>query len=97
MVSIGDGAIIGHDATITCHLYENASNGNDPYGIFAKVVIGKSAVIGTEAHINPGCVVGDGAVVGGKAYVPKNTNIPAGEIWAGIQAKCIRSKRRIEV
>jgi len=35
-------------------------------------------------------VIGEGAVIASRAVVPKWTNIPPGEVWGGIPAKCIR-------
>ncbi|MDP6905999.1 MAG: hypothetical protein QF440_01105 [Candidatus Thalassarchaeaceae archaeon] len=84
MVEIGERTVIGGDATINGHLFEKD-------GIhLSKVRIGSKVVIGTMAQINPGCVIGDGAVVASKAVLPKFTEIPAGEVWGGIPAKCIR-------
>jgi acetyltransferase-like isoleucine patch superfamily enzyme len=84
MVEIGAGTIIGGDAVINGHLFERD-------GIhLAKVKIGSKVVIGTMAQINPGCVIGDGAVVASKAVLPKFTEVPPGEVWGGIPAKCIR-------
>jgi acetyltransferase-like isoleucine patch superfamily enzyme len=40
--------------------------------------------------IQPGSTIGDKAVVASRAVVPKWTNIPDGEVWAGIPAKCIK-------
>jgi acetyltransferase-like isoleucine patch superfamily enzyme len=84
MVEIGAKTIIGGDAVINGHLFERD-------GIhLAKVKIGAKVVIGTMAQINPGCVIGDGAVVASRAVLPKFTEVPAGEVWGGIPAKCIR-------
>ncbi|MEE2748312.1 MAG: hypothetical protein VX473_07610 [Candidatus Thermoplasmatota archaeon] len=83
MVEIGSKTVIGGDASINAHLFEN--NGIH----LAKVIIGSNCVIGTRSQINPGCVIGDGAVLASKAVLPKHTEIPPGEIWGGIPAKCI--------
>ena len=84
MVEIGARTVIGGDAVVNGHLFEKD-------GIhLAKIRIGNDVVIGTMAQINPGCVIGDGAVIASKAVLPKFTEIPAGEVWGGIPAKCIR-------
>jgi hypothetical protein len=83
MVEIGSKTVIGGEASINAHLFE--SNGIH----LAKVVIGSKCVIGTRSQVNPGCVIGDGAVLASKAVLPKFTEIPPGEIWGGIPAKCI--------
>lgn len=84
MVEIGDKTVIGGDAVINGHLFEN--NGIH----MAKVKIGSRCLVGTHAQINPGCIIGDGAVIASKAVLPKHTEVPAGEVWGGIPAKCIR-------
>ena len=84
MVEIGANTVIGGDAVINGHLFEID-------GIhLAKVRIGANALIGTMTQINPGCVIGDGAVIASRAVLPKFTEVPPGEIWGGIPAKCIR-------
>ena len=56
----------------------------------APVVIGDDALIGMGSVIQPGCTIGEKAVIASRAVVPKWTNIPDGEVWAGIPAKCIK-------
>lgn len=46
--------------------------------------------IGANVFINPGILIGSNSVVGANAVVTKN--IPAGEIWGGVPARCIRKK-----
>ncbi|MFL2947130.1 MAG: acyltransferase [Candidatus Poseidoniales archaeon] len=84
MVEIGEKTVIGGDAVINGHLFEN--NGIH----LAKVKIGSRCLIGTHAQVNPGCIIGDGAVIASKAVLPKHTEVPPGEVWGGIPAKCIR-------
>ena len=86
MVSIGDNSIIGSKVIITPHLAEK----NDL--VLSPVTIGNNCLIGLGAQINPGCVIGDGVVIASRAIVPKYTNIPANEVWAGIPAKRIKKK-----
>ena len=47
-------------------------------------------IIGGNSTVQPGCTIGEGAVVANRAVLPKWTDIPAGEIWGGVPAKCIR-------
>ena len=86
MVSIGDNSIIGSKVIITPHLAEK----NDL--VLSPVTIGNNCLIGLGAQINPGCVIEDGVVIASRAIVPKYTNIPANEVWAGIPAKRIKKK-----
>ena len=84
MIEVGEKTVIGGDAVLNGHLFEK--NGIH----LAKVKIGSRCVVGTHAQINPGCVIGDGAVIASKAVLAKHTTVPAGEVWGGIPAKCIR-------
>ena len=83
-VTLGDGVVIGGKAIINAHLTEKGEL------VMAPVNIGKDALIGMGSVIQPGCVIGEGAIVASRAVVPKWTNIPAGEVWGGIPARCIR-------
>ena len=74
---------LGH-AVINAHLVERGEL------VMAPVNIGDDALIGANSTVQPGCTIGAGAVVASKAVVPKWTEIPPGEIWGGIPAKCIR-------
>ena len=86
LVTIGDNSIIGSKVIITPHIAEK----NDL--VLSPITIGNNCLIGLGAQINPGCVIGDGSVIASRAIVPKYTNIPAGEVWAGIPAKKIKKK-----
>ena len=83
-VTLGDGVVIGGKAIINAHLTEKGEL------VMAPVNIGMDALIGMGSVIQPGCVIGEGAIVASRAVVPKWTNIPAGEVWGGIPARCIR-------
>jgi len=83
-VTIGDRVVIGGKAVINAHLTEKGGL------VMAPVVIGNDALIGTESIIQPGCTIGKGAIIASRAVVPKWTDVPAGEVWAGLPAKCIR-------
>ena len=83
-VTIGERVVIGGKAVINAHLTEKGEL------VMAPVVIGNDVLIGTESIIQPGCTIGEGAVIASRAVVPKWTNVPAGEVWGGLPAKCIR-------
>ncbi len=84
MIDIGKDVIIGGNAEINGHITEKNEL------VLAPVKIGDGALIGANAFIGPGVIIGAGAVVATHALVPKFTEIPPGEIWAGIPARCIR-------
>jgi acetyltransferase-like isoleucine patch superfamily enzyme len=83
-VTLGDRVVIGGNAIINAHLTESGEL------VMSPVVIGNDALIGMGSVIQPGCTIGVKAVVASRAVVPKWTNIPDGEVWAGIPAKCIK-------
>ena len=83
-VILGDNVVIGGNAIINAHLTERGEL------VMAPVKIGNGALIGGNSTVQPGCTIGEGAVVANRAVLPKWTDIPAGEIWGGVPAKCIR-------
>ena len=83
-VTLGDGVVIGGNAIINAHLTEKGEL------VMAPVHIGNNALIGMGSVIQPGCTIGEGAIVASRAVLPKWTDIPEGEVWAGIPARCIR-------
>jgi carbonic anhydrase/acetyltransferase-like protein (isoleucine patch superfamily) len=72
MITIGDNSIIGGDAVLSPHVYENGKL------IIEPIVIGKNCLIGGHSYISPGVTVGDGSIVGMKAFVRKGKQLPAG-------------------
>ena len=84
MVTLGDGVVVGGNATINGHLVERGEI------VLAPVKVGNNAVIGGGSIVQPGCTIGEGAVVASRAGVPKWTEIPAGEAWGGIPASFIK-------
>jgi len=84
MITLGDGVVVGGDATINGHLVEQGEI------VLAPVNIGSGSLIGGGSVIQPGSKIGKDAIVASRAVVPKWTVIPDGETWGGIPAKCIR-------
>ena len=78
LITVGDHAVIGYDATILCHefLVEEYRTG--------KVVIGECAMIGAGAVVLPGVEIGEGARVAANSLVTED--VPPGTTVAGVPA-----------
>ena len=72
MISIGDNTVIGGDAVLSAHVFENG------HLLIQRITIGKNCLIGAYSYISPGVTIGDGSVIGMKAYVRKGKQIPPG-------------------
>ena len=55
-----------------------------------KVRYGNRKKILDRSTIQPGVVIGEGSVIATNALVGKWKNIPDGEVWGGLPAKCIK-------
>lgn len=86
-IYIGDGALIGHHATIV-----TLNHDPDPErrgDLHPKPVhIGERAWLGANVTVLPGVTIGDGAVVAAGAVVTKD--VPADTVVAGVPAKIIK-------
>jgi acetyltransferase-like isoleucine patch superfamily enzyme len=72
LISIGDGTVIGGDATLTAHIFANGEL------FLAPIRIGRDCQIGAQALLCPGVTVGDRAVVGIRTVLRTGRRIPAG-------------------
>ncbi|WP_276247034.1 DapH/DapD/GlmU-related protein [Haladaptatus sp. YSMS36] len=79
LITVGDHAIIGYNATILCHEFLQ-----DEYRT-GEVHIGERAMIGAGAIVLPGVTIGDGASVAANSLVTRD--VPAGATVAGVPAK----------
>ena len=87
LITLEDGVTIGGSAVILAHY------GMEGYLIIAPVVIRKNAVIGLHAKILADVEIGEGArILPGSVVMPK-TVVPAGEIWGGIPAVRVDSRK----
>jgi len=84
MIRLGKGVVIGGHATLNGHIVEKGEL------VLAPTTIGDGALIGGGSIVQPGCKIGAGAVVASRAVLPKWTEVPAGEVWGGVPARCIR-------
>jgi acetyltransferase-like isoleucine patch superfamily enzyme len=89
MISIGDDTVVGGDAVLTAHLFENDTL------FIAPIRIGKNCMIGAHAILCPGAVVGDGATVGIRSVVrvggPRHRGVAALLRRGGMSAKVRRT------
>jgi hypothetical protein len=72
MISIGDNTVIGGEAVLSPHVYENGKL------LISPITIGKNCLIGGHSYISPGVTIGDGSVIGMKAYVRRGKVLPPG-------------------
>lgn len=86
-ITIGDGALIGHNAVLATinHDFAPARRGdNHP----SPIVIGRQVWIGANVTVTPGVTIGDGAIVAAGAVVTHN--VPPMVIAGGVPARIIR-------
>jgi carbonic anhydrase/acetyltransferase-like protein (isoleucine patch superfamily) len=86
-VNIQDGAVVhGTFEKSQTVLEDNVSVGHN--AIVHGAHVKKGALIGMGAVVMDHAVVGENAVVAAGAVVLAGTSIGAGELWAGVPAKC---------
>ncbi len=88
LIELGDKVTIGGSVTMVAHY------GVGGYLVIAPVKIGKGAVIGLKATIMGDVEIGENAKVLPNSVVMPKTRIPAGELWGGVPAQCIRSQAK---
>jgi acetyltransferase-like isoleucine patch superfamily enzyme len=69
LLEISDNVLIGGEAFLNCHLYENG------YLHLGKIIIGEGVTIGANSYLTPGTIVGKNSKVGMYTYLFRNTNI----------------------
>jgi carbonic anhydrase/acetyltransferase-like protein (isoleucine patch superfamily) len=89
LVTIEDNSIIGGEAVLAGHVFE------DNHLILGRIHIGKNCLVGTHSYINPGVTMGDGSVVGMGTFVRRGTQLPPKARIAGISG--IPTKRVFEI
>ncbi|MFB6124241.1 MAG: acetyltransferase [Haloferacaceae archaeon] len=79
LITLGDHAIVGYDATLLCHefLQEEYRTG--------EVVVGERAMVGAGAVVLPGVAIGAGAQVAANSLVVED--VPPGATVAGVPAR----------
>lgn len=87
-ISIGDGALIGHNAVLVTinHAVDPRRRGDMH---FAPIVIGKNVWFGANVTVLPGVTIGDGAIIGAGSVVTKD--VPENCIFAGVPARLVKT------
>ncbi len=87
-ITIGDGALIGHNAVLATLNHGFAPE--DRQSLYpAPISIGKNVWMGANCTVLPGVTIGDNAIVAAGAVVTKD--VPENMIAGGLPAKCIKS------
>jgi acetyltransferase-like isoleucine patch superfamily enzyme len=79
LISIGDGSIVGYNATILTHEFTTTEWRRGP------VQVGRGVLIGANATILAGVTIGDGATVAAGAVVTRD--VEAGTTVVGVPAR----------
>ena len=86
-ITIGDGALIGHNVLITTLNHDmDPAKRADMHP--AAVTIGKKVWVGANCTILPGVTIGDGAVIAAASVVTKD--VPENSLAVGSPAKVVR-------
>lgn len=91
LTSIGEGAVIGGDSTLSAHSLTTKSDGTLLY-LSAPITIGLRAVIGANSRVALGASIGADAIILPGSSVLPYAQIPANQVWGGDPAVFIRSR-----
>jgi len=69
LLEIGDNVLIGGEAFINCHLYENG------FLNLGKIVVAEGTTIGAKAYLTPGTTTGRNSTIGMYTYLRRNTSM----------------------
>lgn len=86
-ITIGDGSLIGHRATLTT-LNHDPDPAHRADMVPAPIHIGSKVWLGANVTVIPGITIGDGAIVGAGSVVTKD--VPPGAVVAGVPARTLR-------
>ena len=85
-VTIEDNVFIGSNVTFTNDKYPCSKN--EKWQL-EKTIVRRGASIGAGAVVLCGIEIGENAMIGAGSVVTKS--VPAGELWVGNPAKCVKS------
>jgi non-ribosomal peptide synthetase-like protein len=85
LISIGDGASVDDDASLTGYTVENGQL------VIGPITVGRRCHVGTRSVLREGTVMEDGARLEDLSLLPGGARVPAGETWAGSPARRVRS------
>lgn len=85
-VTLEDNVFIGSNVTFTNDKYPRSKN--EKWQL-EKTIVRRGASIGAGAVVLCGIEIGENAMIGAGSVVTKS--VPAGELWVGNPAKCVKS------
>jgi non-ribosomal peptide synthetase-like protein len=86
LIAIDDDVVLGGDCVLMAHSLEGGRMRMRPLSL------GKSAMVGGEAKVMPGCALGERAILGASSQLTKGTTIPAHHMWGGVPAKFLKDR-----
>jgi len=90
MISIGDNTVVGGEAILSPHVFENGRVTILP------IRIGRNCLIGGHAYISPGVTIGDGSLIGLRAYIRKGVTVPPGSRILSVAGMSARRTYEVE-
>lgn len=88
LTTLEDGSVVGEGAIVACHAMARGRFQLRP------VQVGRDATVGGGALVMHGVRIGAGAVILPGTLLPADTEVPAGEVWGGMPAVCVKPARR---
>lgn len=88
LTTLEDGSVIGEGAIVACHVMARGRF------LLREVRVGRGATVGGGAIVMHGVRIGAGAVILPGSLIQADTEIPAGEVWGGMPAVCVKAARR---
>ena len=76
LLEIHDDVLIGGEAFLNCHLFENERL------ILGRIILGQGTTVGANAYLTPGTVTGKNSRIGMYAYLRRDTAVRDGETLA---------------